>query len=426
MGRDSRDQKACRESENSKRQPGSGLRFRCMTRLMLLELALLLNCVECKAQPKLDYIILSYSEKNTFCLGCPRFQVDFRNGGHVNYECLGGCAVPGEQHHLVPPQRFGELVQAFRDLGFFSIPRTDPSRIVEDATVIRLTYRDERRIHEVIDVERHIPHVTDLENRMKTATEVDRYLKPSVALYRHLVESGWDVNTLGPDHQNALFSAVIFRDLESMRFLLEHGSKVTDQTLDVAAMSENIEILHLVVQASQVKLTGERSAALLGQAARSHKTDLVQFLLDSGAEANSRGLGLGWMPLLSAVDSASSENARLLLSKGADANARDNNGRAALWYAAILENTGLITLLLEHGADVNARDNEGRTALMHAADLCRTWDIRALLDAGADPNIQDKRGRTALQPQLVSVGDPKCATARQMIGDAVRSRPAAR
>jgi hypothetical protein len=58
---------------------------------MLLELALLLALVGCRAQPKLDNIILSYSESNTFCLGCPRFRVDFQNQGHVNYECLGGC-----------------------------------------------------------------------------------------------------------------------------------------------------------------------------------------------------------------------------------------------------------------------------------------------------------------------------------------------
>jgi len=318
------------------------------------------------------------------------------------------------------------LVHAFHDAGFFAIPRTDPSRFTEDATAIRLTYRDERRIHEVVDVERDIPRVTDLENHMKTATEVDRYLKPSLGLYRSLVDSGWELNALGPDHQNALFSAVIFRDLESTRFLLQRGSKVTDQTLDFAAMSENVEILRLVVRASQVKLTGEHGAAILGQAARARRTDLMQFLLDSGADVNSRGLGQGWTPLLSAVNSGSSENARLLLSKGADANARDNNGRAPLWYAAASENTGLITLLLEHGADVNVRNNEGRTALMHAADLCFTWNIRTLLDAGADPTVQDKRRRTALEPQPVSVGDPKCATAREMIEDAVRSRPAAR
>jgi ankyrin repeat protein len=263
------------------------------------------------------------------------------------------------------------------------------------------------RILEIVDVERHM-QLTGPENRMKTATEVDRYLKPSVALYRRLVDSGWDVNTLGPDHQNALFSAVIFRDLESTHFLLQHESKVTDLTLDAAAINENVGIVRLLIRESPVKLMGDRGAAILGQAARSRKTDLVRFLLDAGAGVSSRSRGQGWTPLLSAVNSGSSENARLL-TKGADTKMRDDNGRTALWYAATLENTSFITLLVEHGADVNTRDSEGRTALMHAADLCFTWSIRALLDAGADPNVQDKSGRTALEPQLLSVGDPKCA-----------------
>ena len=401
----------------------TSLRSGSMPRLRLLKLVSLLALVGCGAQPKLENIILSYSETNEFCLGCPRFRVDFRNGGHVNYECLRGCAVPGEQHHVVAPQRFQELVQAFHDAGFFAIPRTD-GRIVVDATVVRLTYRDERRIHEVLDVDRRIARVTDLEIRMKAATDVDRYLKPSVTLYRRLVDSGWDVNTIGPDHRNALFSAVVLRDLESTRFLLEHGCKVTDEVLELAAMTENVEILRSVVRASQVKLAGKRGAAMLGQAARSRRTELVQFLMDAGTDVNSRDPGQGSTPLISAVTNGSLENTRLLLSQRANANVRDNDGRAALWYAAIAENTGLITLLIEQGADVNAQDNEGRTALMHAADLCRTWDIRALLDAGADPTVRDKRGRTALEPELTSIGDPKCATGRRMIEDAVRSRTA--
>ena len=101
--------------------------------------------------------------------------------------------------------------------------------------------------------------------------------------------------------------------------------------------------------------------------------------------------------------SGSFENAKLLLSRGADANGRDNSGRTALWYTAISENTGFITLLLEHGSDVNARDEAGRTALMNAADICYTWDVRALLDGGADPTLVDKRGRTALEPQLFAL-----------------------
>jgi ankyrin repeat protein len=390
---------------------------------MLVEMALLSLLAGCHARPNLDHIILSYSESNTFCSDCPSFRVDFRNGGHVNYECLGSCAVPGEQHHVVPEQPFLELVRAFHDAGFFGIPRTDPSRIVQDATIFRLTYRDDRRIHEIIDDARNLPRVTDLERRFKAATEVNRYLKPSVAFYRQLVNSGWDVNTLGPDHQNALRSAVTSGDLDSTRFLLQHGSKVTDQTLNRAAWSQNLEILRLVVQTSQVKLTGERGAEMLEQASRSPKTDLVQYLLDSGADVNSRDSEKG-TPLLSAMGSGSLESAKLLLSAGADPNARDSNGRSALWYAATADNTGFITSLLEHGANVNARDNEGRTALMHAADMCYTWDIRALLDAGADPTVQDNRGKTVLEPQLVSVGDPKCEVARKMFEDAMRSRAA--
>jgi len=188
-------------------------------------------------------------------------------------------------------------------------------------------------------------------------------------------------------------------------------------------LSEDLEILSLVVRASRVKLSGERGAIILRQAARSRKTDLVRFLLDSGAYVNSRDPRQGGTPLLSAVVSGSYENARLLLTRGANPHGRDNSGRTAIWYAGASENTGLIKLLLEHGADVNAPDNAGQTALMHAADLCYTWDIRVLLDAGADPTVPDKRGRTALEPQLVSVGDPKCASAREMIADAVRSWP---
>jgi hypothetical protein len=83
----------------------------------------------------------------------------------------------------------------------------------------------------------------------------------------------------------------------------EHGSKVTDLTLDAAAVGENVEILRLLIRASQVKPMGDRGAAILGQAARSRKTDLVRFLLDSGAGVNSRSRGQGWTPLLSAVNS---------------------------------------------------------------------------------------------------------------------------
>lgn len=389
----------------------------------LLAAALLCSLAGCRTQPKLKSIILSYSEENANCIGCPKFQVEFREGGDVTFTCLNSCAVPGEQHHLVPEQRFRDLVAAFHYAGFFKIPRTDPSRIVFDAIVIRLTYRDAERIHEVVDINRDIPRIKDLESRIKAATDVERYLKPSVAVYRRLLDSGWDVNTAGPDHQNALFTATALRDLASIRLLLKRGSGVTDLTLEFAAMSDDVTILRELLAASQVRLTGSISAIMLVQAARSRKPDCLQVLLDSGFDVNSRDSGQGWTPLLSAVASDSFENVRMLLSRGADANARDPNGRTPLWYAATTANTGTITLLTQHGADVNTQDNQGRTPLMHASDLCYTWNIHAFLNAGGDPTVTDKRGRTALQSEFNTVGYPKCNEARQILREASNSWP---
>jgi hypothetical protein len=74
-----------------------------MSRIIVLDLVLLAGLLGCRAPSRMDDIILSYSESNTFCVGCPKPRVDFR-AGVVNYECLGDCAVPGEQHYLVPAQ----------------------------------------------------------------------------------------------------------------------------------------------------------------------------------------------------------------------------------------------------------------------------------------------------------------------------------
>src|SRR5688572_26504532 len=64
--------------------------------------------------------------------------------------------------------------------------------------------------------------------------------------------------------------------------------------------------------------------------------------------------------------------AQLLLSRGADVNAKDRQGRTALIYAVGLQevkiNPELIQALLAKGADVNARDQAGKTALGYAVE----------------------------------------------------------
>ncbi len=58
--------------------------------------------------------------------------------------------------------------------------------------------------------------------------------------------------------------------------------------------------------------------------------------------------------------------ARLLIKKGADVNAKNNDGETALMLASLNGNFEAANLLIEKGADVNAKSNKGKTALEYS------------------------------------------------------------
>ena len=60
------------------------------------------------------------------------------------------------------------------------------------------------------------------------------------------------------------------------------------------------------------------------------------------------------------------------------------------------ENTSQVMLLLEKGADVNAKGNDGFTALMVGSLQGRTEIVKILLEKGADVNEKGNDGFTAL------------------------------
>jgi ankyrin repeat protein len=71
-----------------------------------------------------------------------------------------------------------------------------------------------------------------------------------------------------------------------------------------------------------------------------------------------------------------------LLDKGADVNAKGNLGTTALMGASLTGRLDVMQALLDKGADVNARTNNGMTALT----VARNAAVQALLvQAGAKP-----------------------------------------
>jgi ankyrin repeat protein len=101
------------------------------------------------------------------------------------------------------------------------------------------------------------------------------------------------------------------------------------------------------------------------------------------------------MPLHVAAKYKQEEVAKLLISYGADVNARDGNGKTPIFYVAHNNNYKIVELLLENGVDVNTSDEHTCTPLHIAAEGHKDV-VKVLLKFYADIDSQDEWGNTAL------------------------------
>jgi hypothetical protein len=100
--------------------------------------------------------------------------------------------------------------------------------------------------------------------------------------------------------------------------------------------------------------------------------------------------------LIDAAKSGDINRVKKFLKKGADINAKDNNGWTALIWAAREGKTDVINFLINNGADVYVKDNMGWTALMRAVTNGHTSAIDILISKGGDVNAKANDGWTAL------------------------------
>jgi cytohesin len=86
-----------------------------------------------------------------------------------------------------------------------------------------------------------------------------------------------------------------------------------------------------------------------------------------------------------------------LVEHGADVNARANDGRTPMHYAAKDRFHSNVRELAKLGADVNAKTTNGETPLHVAVDSpFAAATIDALVELGADVNAKTKTGQTPL------------------------------
>ena len=143
----------------------------------------------------------------------------------------------------------------------------------------------------------------------------------------------------------SLFAAIMARDVERVRELLDAGANVNEQD-------------------------GANPMTPLHWAAHNDQTAIVDLLLSRGANIEAQTKG-GWTPLHYAAAEASAATVKSLLRRGADVRARTDDGSTPLHLAASIGHIANVELLIEAGADLDAKDNHKRTPLYYAAKKIR-------------------------------------------------------
>ena len=117
-------------------------------------------------------------------------------------------------------------------------------------------------------------------------------------------------------------------------------------------------------------------------AAQEGATEEVLWLLERGANIEAKGEN-GWTALMYATQSGRTETVEWLIEREANIEAKDDDGYTALMIAAKLGNVEKVALLLKHGANIEAKDDDRRTALMIATQLGKKEVIALLIKYGA-------------------------------------------
>ncbi|KAM0815764.1 putative Clr5 domain-containing protein [Seiridium cardinale] len=255
-------------------------------------------------------------------------------------------------------------------------------------------------------------------------------------------------------YRSPLAAAVWVVDLKLVRYLLENGADLADESAFCSAIARDAEILALLCQKFRERYPdrrrnfggwvlqralelqndaildlcldakfdvnqlvvlnyGEKLAALgfVIKKYRGRRLDLVGKLLQAGSDVN--GLSsydphattgrASRTALLDAIETKSLPLVELLIAKGADINKEARLGirRTPLQMACEVGSYPIVDLLLKHGANVHAAPafREGANALQLAAKAGFLQIVSRLLECGANVHAPGARmgGRTALE-----------------------------
>ena len=269
---------------------------------------------------------------------------------------------------------------------------TDPVKLLRH----HLLYRDAAQVSKVL---KEHPELVDKEidkvRPLFAAAE-----KGSLPLVKAVVDCGADLKARNRQHQTVLRPAVASDNLELVKFLVSKGCDPKalqddgENLLFAATTREMAE--YLISVGVDPKQKSELGDTALHEQCRNARKDVVEVLLDHGMSVETVGR---WnMPPLHSAACTMTEDpdprklVLFLLERGADINSRGFQGHTALHECAIYNRYDMAVLLLSHGAEPDVKDDDKRTALETAkwlGKVDRMPLIKLLLRRGAVGDLED-------------------------------------
>lgn len=233
---------------------------------------------------------------------------------------------------------------------------------------------------------------------------------------RTLLDAGADANDVGPDSTPALHIAIINAHWQLAAMLVERGA-------DVKVESPGGTALHHIGRVRGGKFLMKVAGAGLPMPVMTGSIsamDLAKLLLSRGADPNARMTKLltnsaigrsqggqsGITPLMMAQIPADPDYTRVLLAAGANPTLTSNTRTTVLMMAAGLGLSALLgddeealenlKIAIDAGLDVNAKNDDGDTALHGAAFRNYLPIVQYLIDHGATLDVKNKIGWTPL------------------------------
>lgn len=207
-----------------------------------------------------------------------------------------------------------------------------------------------------------------------------------------------------PDLGHALHAAVIKGDAHMINTLLQHGACANTRpttkkpALVIALERGDCDTVRKILEHSEPDLEAKApggATALYTAVSRDQKS-MVRLLLTHGANPNAKPSG-SQPALFKAYKNGYKEIVQLLLEAPClDVNATPPGGTSTLWHAAEAIDREILQLLLEHGAKADAKPPGQATAMYRAAVRGDLHTAEILLGYGAKVDAKPPGGSTAL------------------------------